>query len=92
MLTLDDRICANEIPLSTTVDGETVVLDIATGVYINLNVMGSEILRRLGQEMQLRDLCNALLSEFTVSPEQVEREVIGFASRLQDAGLIRLVA
>lgn len=91
MLTLDERVCANANCLSTTIDGETVILDIATGVYLNLNVMGSEILRRLEQEMTLRDLCAALSSEFSVSPEQVEREVISFASRLQDAGLIRRV-
>lgn len=92
MLTLDDRVCAGGDLLSTTVDGETVVLDITNGVYVNLNAMGSEILRRLEQEMTLRDLCHDLSREFTVSPEQIEREVLGFAARLQDAGLIRLVA
>lgn len=77
--------------LSTTVDGETVVLDITNGIYVNLNAMGSEILRRLEKEMTLRELCRDLSSEFTVPPEQIEREVVGFAVRLQDAGLIRRV-
>lgn len=92
MLTLDDRVCADGNLLSTTVDGETVVLDISSGVYLNLNAMGSEILRRLAQEMTLRDLCRDLSSEFNTAPEQVERDVVGFAVRLQDAGLIRRVA
>ena len=91
-MTLDDRVCASADLLSTTVDGETVVLDVATGVYLNLNVMGSEILRRLAQEMPLRDLCGTLSSEFRVSQEQAEREVLSFASRMQEFGLIRLVA
>lgn len=92
MLTLDDRVCAAGHLLSTTVDEETVVLDIANGVYLNLNAMASDILRRLEQEMILRDLCRDLSSEFDVSSDQVEREVVRFASQLQDAGLIRLVA
>jgi hypothetical protein len=91
MLKLDHLVCVNSDNLSTTVDGETVILDIATGVYLNLNVMGSEIFRRLEQEMTLRDLCAELSCEFSASSEQIEREVISFASRLHDAGLIRLV-
>ena len=71
---------------------EIVVLDIETGVYLNLNVMGSEILRRLATVTELRDLCGALSNDFTVSQDQLEREVLEFASRLLDARLIRVVA
>ena len=92
MLTLDDRVCATGNLLSTTVDQEMVVLDIANGVYRNLNATASDILRRLEQEMTLRDLCRDLSGAFDVSPDQVERDVIGFALQLRDAGLIRLVA
>ncbi len=92
MLTLDDRVCATGNLLSTTVDEETVVLDIANGVYLNLNAMASDILRRLEQEMTLRDLCRDLSDAFDASPDQVEQEVVRFASQLRDAGLIRLVA
>lgn len=92
MLTLDDRVCAVANLLSTTVDGETVVLDTERWVYVNLNVMASEILQRLEREMTLRDLCCGLTDTFDVASDEVEREVLAFAARLQDAGLIRLVA
>ncbi|PTS72750.1 hypothetical protein DBR17_19105 [Sphingomonas sp. HMWF008] len=92
MLTLDDQVCADRELLSTTVDKETVVLDIASGVYLNLNAMGSEILQRLSVAMTLRDLCRDLSRDFNGPLDQVEREVVAFATRLEDAGLIRIVA
>jgi len=92
VLTLDDRVCAvGDLP-SATVNDEMMVLDIANGVYLNLNAMGSDILRRLEQEGTLRDLCLALARECEAPADQVEREVLSFATRLRDAGLIRLVA
>jgi len=91
MLTLEDRVCANADILSTTVDDETMVLDIARGVYLNLNVMASDILRRLERETSLGALCGELAGEFDASPAQLKQEVLGFAAQLRDAGLIRVI-
>lgn len=92
MLTLDDRIQATGTNLSATVDGETVVLDIARGVYLNLNATGSTILQHAKQETTLRAICATMPSTFDATPEQVEQDVLVFADRLIEVGLLRIVA
>jgi len=76
--------------LGAAVGEEQVLLDVERGVYIGLNMMGSEIWRRLEQPVRVKDLCDSLGQEFQADAGRIETEVGNFLDHLLDQGLIRI--
>jgi len=79
---LSDEVMAQEI------NGETVLLDLASEQYFGLDVLGTRIWRLLEQEFPLNAIIEQLLPEFEVDREQFVSDVNRFVSELLEAGLI----
>ena len=83
MLTL-----SQDIRLATSQDGG-ILLDLAHGVFFNLNPVGVRIIELLRQGHDLSSLTRTIGSEFHVSDEIVKRDVDDFLSSLRQQRLIR---
>lgn len=60
------------------------------GCYYGLNGLGSRIWELAAQPITVADLCQRLLGEYEVSPEQCRKETCAFLGQLFDRGLIQV--
>ena len=69
---------------------ETVILDLASGTYFGLDGTGTRIWQLLEQGTTLREVCEAMLADYDVAPQDIERDVLELARELSARGLIRI--
>jgi hypothetical protein len=74
----------------TTLDGETVLLDLSTGRYYTLNRVGSAIWERCTGHQSLRDIHATLCTRFDASPERIADDLLALVTHLGHEGLLTL--
>lgn len=77
----------NHLP-HTTIEGDTVLLDIQSGKYYGLASTGHRIWTLLEKPHTFDDLCATLLTEYDVERAQCEKDVRSFLDELIQAGLV----
>ena len=87
---LDDRVAIPAEVLVRQLGDETVILDLASGTYFGLDETGTRVWQLLERGGTLREVCEAMLGEFDVAPQDIERDVLDLARELGDRGLIRI--
>lgn len=87
----DTRIQRSETALSSPVADEMVMFDTAHGKYYGLNDIAVAIWKRLEEPVTVREVCDSLIAEFDVSPDQCREDVVAFLTRLKDKDLIRVL-
>lgn len=83
-------VARHEEPVAVEVDGSVVMMSIDQGMYFGLEGTGPRIWSLLEQPRTVGEVCDALVREFDIDPEECEREVIDFLEELRDAQLIRV--
>lgn len=76
--------------VSTELDGETVILDIASGIYSGLDPVGTFIWKQLEQSLSVGALRDMILGQYDVSEEQCTDDLLSFLKELADNGLIAI--
>src|SRR5688572_20678818 len=69
-------------------DGEAVILNLASGVYFRLDETGTRRWRVIEQHGDLRAVLAALCEEYEALPETIERDLVRLASELSEKGLL----
>jgi hypothetical protein len=67
---------------ATEVDGEVVLIGIATGQYFGLDAIGSAIWRQLDQPRRIGDIFAQLQSDFEGDPAAIEHDTLAFLEKL----------
>jgi hypothetical protein len=81
-------IVANEEQISSDLGGETVILNLKTGVYHGLNEVGARIWNLIEQPSSVSDIKQTLLQEYEVEAQQCDRDLKALVEDLLAAGLI----
>lgn len=76
--------------LSTEIDDETVILDMASGLYIGLDSVGTSIWKSLEQEICYGELCKNLIKEFDVDKQTCRDDTLLFLQELKKNKLITI--
>lgn len=76
--------------ISTVLDGETVILDVESGIYSGLNEVGTVVWDLLENQVSIADLREAILRDFDVSPEECSENLLSFLQELADNKLIEV--
>jgi len=76
--------------LSQEVNGETVLLDLASENYFGLDEIGTRIWSLLQAGSSIRETLDTLLDEYEVERATLEGDVGKLLEKLQEAGLIEL--
>jgi coenzyme PQQ synthesis protein D (PqqD) len=84
-----DRVLPAPDVLSRTLDGEAVLLDLASGRYFGLNEVGTRVWELLGAGKSVAEIREALLGEFDVPADVLERDVSELLDALRARGLVR---
>jgi hypothetical protein len=74
--------------MSRLVDDETVILDLASGMYFGLDGVGMRIWESVSDGNSLGEAAAAISSEYEVDEEQAFADVLKFASDLVERGLL----
>ena len=83
-------ITASKNHLSSGIDGETVLLDIESGVYIGLNSVGSSIWNLIAESRKVTDVRDAIADEYEIDLNSCEKDVLNFLKELADGGSIEV--
>lgn len=79
-----------EAQVSATVEGETVVLQLASGTYFSLNEVGDLVWKLLDQPRRVEELCASIVAEYEVDEEQCHADVRALLDEMKKAGLIEV--
>jgi hypothetical protein len=88
MAHIDSVITVPKDVLLRELDGEAVILNLVTGKYYGLDSTGTRMWNVLAQHQHVRPAFNALLDEFEVSPEQLEKDLLALIDQLVKQGLL----
>ena len=73
----------------TSMEGETVLLDLSTGRYYTLNRLGSVIWEHCTGHSTISDIHAVLCDRFEVAPEQALEDLVVLVSQLLQEGLLQ---
>jgi hypothetical protein len=74
----------------TTLDGETVLLDLSTGRYYTLNRVGSAIWKACNGSQSIQAIQATLCGRFDAPPERIADDLFALVTHLSHEGLITI--
>lgn len=83
-----DRFAVGSSVVFRELSGETVLLNLESGVYFGLDPVGTRIWSLLAQNHPLATVCSIMLGEFEVEAGVLERDVLRLVSELCEKGLV----
>lgn len=85
---IDIRLTVPPQVISRLVGDETVLLDLASGMYFGLDNVGRIVWESVSRGMSLSEAADAIVAEYDVEREQARADVLEFAEDLVDRGLL----
>ena len=85
---LDTKLSVPPQVMSRLVGDETVLLDLASGVYFGLDGVGKVIWESVSEGNDLGQAVAIIVAEYDVDEKQAQTDVIEFASDLVTRGLL----
>jgi ornithine carbamoyltransferase len=71
-------------------DGETVLLDLASESFFGLDEISTRVWQLLQEEQSRVEVVDTLLQEYEVERDELEKDIAELLDRLDEAGLITL--
>lgn len=88
MIALNDRLSPNgDAVASEVIDGEAIIIDLATGVYYSMDGVGGSIWALIEAKRSLEEIVSAIVTRYDVSLEQAQTDVQQLAADLLQEGL-----
>jgi len=87
---MSDTVTLSEDVVAREVAGETVLLNLSSGTYFGLNEIGGLIWKWLDEEdgCTLADISQRIETQFNISAEEAQRDVLMLAGDLAEHGLL----
>lgn len=76
--------------MSSRVEDETVILNLAAGTYFSLNSVGTAVWETLQRPVTVLEVLEAVIRQFEVSVELAESDILALVSDMVGAGLVRI--
>ena len=89
-VTLTETVRVPAQVMARVIDGETVILDLAGGMYFGLDAVGTRIWGLLGEGWTLGEVCEVMVGEYEVTREVVEGDVVRLVGELAAKGLLEV--
>ena len=83
-----ERLTANPSVVFREIDGETVLLNLDSGVYFGLDAVGTRVWALLLEHGSAAPVCAQMEREYDVDPSQLERDVHRLVGELCEKGLL----
>ena len=89
-MTLDQKITFADTVFAQEVDGEMVLLDMNSENYFGLDEVGTAIWQAMQEKKDLQEVYDAMLEQYDVEPEVLEKDLLDFVGKLTESGLVSL--
>ncbi len=86
----EQRVSISPDVLFQEVNGETVLLDLASENYFGLDVIGTRVWGLLELGSSVGEMLDVLMAEYEVERDVLEKDVGALLDKLQESGLITL--
>lgn len=86
-LTLDTIVSISDDAVFRELEGESVVLNLQTGMYYGLDEVGTRAWRAIEPKGALRQALDGVLQDFQTAPATAEADLLELAAALVDKGL-----
>lgn len=83
-----DRVAVHPSVITRELSGETVLLNLESGVYYGLDVVGTRVWQLLQQGATIADVCAVLVEEFDVEHDVVREDVSRLVAELREKGIV----
>ena len=84
------RISVPENVMVRQLEDESVILNLDTERYFGLDEMGTHMLTVLTSSENIQSACDALLEEYDVDPDLLQRDLEDLVGKLEEQGLVQL--
>ena len=78
--------------VSCNLNGEIAILNLTSALYFGLDEIGACIWEAMAEPRKVSELCERVLERFNVEEEQCQADVVEFVRKLDEAGLLEIVA
>jgi Coenzyme PQQ synthesis protein D (PqqD) len=85
--TLDGRVVPSDNAVFRELEGESVLLNLETGMYYGLDVVGTRAWQLAAAGGSLRAVRDRLVEEYDAEPDVIERDLLALADALAGKGL-----
>jgi ornithine carbamoyltransferase len=89
-MNLNQKITFSETVFAQEVDGEMVLLDMNSENYFGLDEVGTAIWQAMQESGSLEEVYRAMLEQYEVEPEVLEKDLLDFVQKLNDSGLAEI--
>lgn len=86
----DTRVVASAQQVSCELEGESVILDLAGGVYYGLDPVGTVVWEMLDTERTVAELRDRIVERYEVDAATAERDLVELIADLASRGLVDL--
>lgn len=90
-LTIQTLVRAASNQVSTDLAGESVILNVESGMYYGLDEVGALVWATIQAPARVADVRDALLAAYDVDPAACEKDVLDLLAELHGAGLIEVL-
>jgi Coenzyme PQQ synthesis protein D (PqqD) len=86
-VSIENSVVLSKDAVFRDLDGEAVILDLASGGYFGLNPVGTRIWQLIEQHGRLQIVLDELIREYESAPDDLERDLLDLVTHLATAGL-----
>ena len=87
-VSLTDEFVAAPDVVFRDLEGESVLLNLATGIYFGLNATGTRMWQLIAEHQTLGQVLAALAREFEAPQRQLEQDLLALVADLESKGLL----
>ena len=91
-MNLNQKVTFAQTVFAQEVDGEMVLLDMESENYFGLDEVGTAIWHAIQEYDNLQEVLSALLEQYDVEAEVLEKDLSDFVENLQKSGLVEVEA
>lgn len=89
-LTQSSKIVAAPEQVSSELAGESVILNLKTGLYYGLNEVGATIWEQIQSPKTFQEICDVIEAEYEVAPENCAADIQELLAEMISANLIKI--
>lgn len=89
-ISTNTTVVATPEQVSSDLAGESVILNLKTGMYFGLNEVGASVWNLLQQPRSVKDICDQILDQYEVESDQCEQDVLRLLNEMVESDLIEI--
>ncbi len=87
-MNLNQKVAISQQVIAREVGDQLIILELTGGTYFGLDAIGARIWQLMSKGKDLAEICEDMLDEYDVSPEELKRDIIILLEELSTRQLI----